>query len=95
MFAHAFSCSFLSWYFPPIIVTSDGFYFHFILPDRDERLKNAFEIRSTVSNAFAVPFGLRFECIKEYLLLEEEFIKNQECLKPREVRREVKEIYLF
>jgi 26S proteasome regulatory subunit T2 len=25
---------------------------------------------------------LRFECIKEYLLLEEEFIKTQERLKP-------------
>ncbi|CAF1453912.1 unnamed protein product [Rotaria sordida] len=31
---------------------------------------------------------LRFECIKDYLLLEEEFIKNQERLKPQEDRHE-------
>lgn len=35
---------------------------------------------------------LRFERIKDYLLLEEEFIKNQERLKPQEDRHEVKEI---
>ncbi len=33
---------------------------------------------------------LRFERIKDYLLLEEEFIKNQERLKPQEDRHEVK-----
>jgi 26S proteasome regulatory subunit T2 len=32
---------------------------------------------------------LRFERIKDYLLLEEEFIKNQERLKPQEDRHEV------
>jgi hypothetical protein len=33
---------------------------------------------------------LRSERIKDYLLLEEEFIKNQERLKPQEDRHEVK-----
>jgi len=36
---------------------------------------------------------LRFERIKDYLLLEEEFIKNQERLKPQEDRHEVE--FLF
>ena len=33
---------------------------------------------------------LRFERIKDYLLMEEEFIKNQERLKPQEDRHEVR-----
>jgi 26S proteasome regulatory subunit T2 len=37
---------------------------------------------------------LRFERIKDYLLLEEEFIKNQERLKPQEDRHEVELIEL-
>lgn len=32
---------------------------------------------------------LKYERIKDYLLLEEEFIKNQERLKPQEDRHEV------
>jgi 26S proteasome regulatory subunit T2 len=34
---------------------------------------------------------LKMERIKDYLLLEEEFIQNQECLKPEETREEKNE----
>ena len=38
---------------------------------------------------------LKFERIKDYLLLEEEFIKNQERLKPQEEKNEVNVSCIF
>jgi hypothetical protein len=38
---------------------------------------------------------LKLERIKDYLLLEEEFIKNQERLKPQEEKHEVSSFFIL
>lgn len=37
---------------------------------------------------------LKLERIKDYLLMEEEFIRNQETLRPQEEKQEVRNLFL-